>query len=205
MDSTDPILFGESDAKVLASSEQVSRADAAAAASVPPRLRRADRAQVLPRPCPLDELLDAQPPPRLRRAAAKAHVSAMKRQADDPKVSARRKKAAERAARQRIERIEKAMSELKKVEAAKVARAAKAAQKDKPSEHNPAKASTTDPEARQMRMPDGGTRPAYNVQLAVAVATGGDGDGGDDEGRAIVGVDVTNAGSDVHESQPMRQ
>lgn len=98
-------------------------------------------------------------------ATARAHVSAMKRQADDPKVSARRKQAAERAARQRIERIEKAMSELTKVEAARAARATKAAQKDKPSSsaHNPAKASTTDPEARLMRMPDGGTRPAYNA------------------------------------------
>jgi hypothetical protein len=109
-------------------------------------------------------------------------------------VPARRKKAAERAARQRAERIQKAMDELKKVESARQARATKAAQKDKPSTQNMAKASTTDPEARQMRMPDGGTRPGYNVQLAVAT-----------EGRAIVGVDVTNAGSDVHESQPMRQ
>ena len=41
-----------------------------------------------------------------------------------------------------------------------------------------AEASTTDPEARFMRMPDGGTRPAYNVQLAA-----------DTESRAIVGVE----------------
>jgi transposase len=121
-------------------------------------------------------------------AEARAHVSAMRQQAEDPKASARRKRAAERAARQRVERIERALSELAKVEAAK------AQQKDKPSKHKPAKASSTDPQARQMRMPDGGTRPAYNVQLATAT-----------EGRAIVGVDVTNAGSDVHESQPMRQ
>jgi hypothetical protein len=112
----------------------------------------------------------------------------MRQQAEDPKASARRKRAAERAARQRVERIERALSELAKVEAAK------AQQKDKPSKHKPAKASSTDPQARQMRMPDGGTRPAYNVQLATAT-----------EGRAIVGVEVTNAGSDVHESQPMRQ
>ena len=36
--------------------------------------------------------------------------------------------------------------------------------------------------SKNRRMPDGGTRPAYNVQLAV-----------DTESRAIVGVDVTNA------------
>jgi transposase len=119
---------------------------------------------------------------------AKAHVEAMKRQADDPKVSAQRQKAAARAARQRLERIERAMAELAKVEAAK------AAQKNKPSKHQPAKASTTDPEARQMRMPGGGTAPGYNVQFATAT-----------DGRAIVGVDVTNAGNDVAESEPMRQ
>jgi transposase len=121
-------------------------------------------------------------------AAAKAQVSAMKRQAADPTIPARRHKAQERAARQREERLEKAIIELAKVEAAKEA------QKEKPSKNQPARASTTDPEARQMRMPDGGSRPAYNVQFAVAT-----------EGRAIVGVDVTNAGSDVHQSQPMRE
>jgi Transposase DDE domain len=71
---------------------------------------------------------------------------------------------------------------------------AKAEQKDKPSKKNPPRASTTDPEARFMRMPDGGTRPAYNVQLAV-----------DTQSRAIVGVEVTNAGSDAGLSEPMRQ
>ena len=70
---------------------------------------------------------------------------------------------------------------------------AKAQQKDKPTKENPPRASTTDPEARFMRMPDGGTRPAYNVQLAV-----------DTESRAIVGVDVTNAGSDAGLDAPMR-
>ena len=119
---------------------------------------------------------------------AKAHVEALKRQADDPKLAAKRKKAAERAARQRLERVEKAIREVAKVEQAK------AAQKNKPSKHQPAKASTTDPEARQMRMPGGGTAPGYNVQFATAT-----------EGRAIVGVDVTNAGSDVRESRPMRE
>ena len=43
-------------------------------------------------------------------------------------------------------------------------------------------------------MPDGGDRPAYSVQLAV-----------DTESRAIVGVDVTNAGSDAGLAEPMRE
>jgi transposase len=121
-------------------------------------------------------------------AEAKAHVAAMKQQAADPKMPLRRQKAAQRAAQQRLSRLEKAISELAKVEAAK------AQQKEKSSKHNAARASETDPQARYQRMPGGGTAPAYNVQLAV-----------DTQSRAVVGVDVTNAGSDVHQSQPMRQ
>lgn len=70
---------------------------------------------------------------------------------------------------------------------------AKAQQKDKPSKDRPARASSTDPEARLMRMSDGGTRPAYNVQLST-----------DCSSRAIIGVEVANAGSDVGQDEPMR-
>ena len=70
---------------------------------------------------------------------------------------------------------------------------AKAQQKDKPSKDHPPRASSTDPEARMMRMPDGGTRPAYNLELAA-----------DCDSRAIVGVATTNAGSDAGQDQPMR-
>ena len=44
-----------------------------------------------------------------------------------------------------------------------------------------------------MRMPDGGTRPAYNLELAA-----------DCDSRAIVGVEMTNAGSDAGQDEPMR-
>jgi transposase len=132
---------------------------------------------------------------------AKTHVEEMKHQADDPAASAQKKAAVERAARERVERIEQAIQEVAKVEEAK------AAQKEKPTKHQPAKASETDPEARQMRMPGGGTAPGYNIQFGIAVPEGeGSGKGeGNAPGRAIVGVDVTNAGSDVHESQGMRK
>ena len=58
-----------------------------------------------------------------------------------------------------------------------------------------------------MRMPGGGTAPGYNIQFAVAVPAGGieTAAGAPAPARAIIGVDVTNAGSDVHESQPMRK
>jgi transposase len=119
---------------------------------------------------------------------ARAHLEVLRQQARRGEASAARREAAgERAARERVERVEKALEELAKVEAAK------AAQKDKPTKTNPPRASTTVPEARFMRMPDGGTRPAFNVQLAV-----------DTQSRLIVGVDVTNAGSDAGLAEPMR-
>lgn len=119
---------------------------------------------------------------------AKKHVEAVKRLAEDSAMGAKRKAAMERSARERENRLAAALAEMQKMELAK------AQQKEKPSKENPPKASETDPEARLMRMPDGGVSSGYNVQFATAT-----------EGRAIVGVEVTNAGSDVHESVPMRK
>jgi transposase len=119
---------------------------------------------------------------------AEAHLEIIEKQAKKAEdATERRRDAEERAAKRKVDRMKQALDELTKVEAAK------AQQKKKPSKENPARASLTDPEARFMRMPDGGTRPAYNVQLAV-----------DTESRAIVGVDVTNAGSDAGLAEPMR-
>lgn len=121
--------------------------------------------------------------------AARAHLEVVKRQAErGGEATAREHAAQQRAARERLQRLERAQKEV-----AEVARA-KEAQKAKPTKGNPPRASTTDPEARFMRMPDGGNRPAYNVQLAA-----------DTESRVIVGVDVTNAGSDAGLGTPMRR
>ena len=119
--------------------------------------------------------------------AARAHVEAVKQAAADPTRSAQQKAARERGARDRQERLEQALVELEKVEQAK------AQAKDKAVKAHPARASSTDPEARMMRMPDGGMRPAYNVELATAC-----------DSRAIVGVQVTNAGSDAGQDAAMR-
>jgi len=54
------------------------------------------------------------------------------------------------------------------------------------------RASTTDAEARIMKMADGGFRPAYNVQFA-----------SDTESGAIAGVSVDNIGSDMGKMAPM--
>jgi hypothetical protein len=57
------------------------------------------------------------------------------------------------------------------------------------------RASTTDPQARVMKMANGGFNPAVNVQLAT-----------DTESRAIIGVAVTYEGSDnANLSTPMRE
>jgi transposase len=119
--------------------------------------------------------------------AARVHLETIKQSAADPTLSAQQKAASERGARERQERLEQALVELEKVERAK------AQQKDKPTKDRPARASSTDPEARMMRMPDGGTRPAYNLELAT-----------DCDSRAIVGVAMTNAGSDAGQDAPMR-
>lgn len=110
-----------------------------------------------------------------------AHVAQVKEQ---PAMTPSRQ---EREAQERLSRIDQALDALKTLEEAK------AKQKNKPSKKNPPRASTTDPEARMMRMGDGGTRPGYNVQIAVDI-----------QSRAVVGVDVTNNGSDARESARMR-
>jgi transposase len=103
-----------------------------------------------------------------------------------PKRSARQEAARRRAARERVERMERAKEERKKVEAGREAH--------KKGDGKNARASTTDPEARRMKMGDGGYRPAYNVQFATTLDT-----------LVITGVDVTNAGSDGGQMDPMVQ
>jgi transposase len=95
--------------------------------------------------------------------------------------SAREQAAQERATAERVARLEAALAELPAAQAAKPA-----------AEQADARVSTTDPQARVMKMADGGYRPAYNFEFATDTAH-----------RVIVGVDVTNAGSDKAEMAPM--
>ncbi len=110
---------------------------------------------------------------------AQAHLSEVKQQ---PAPGARTAAARERAARERVERLQLALAELPK------AREAKRTAEDKAE----ARVSTTDPEARVMKMADGGFRPGYNVQLAA-----------DPESRVVTGVGVTNVGADSGQTAPM--
>jgi hypothetical protein len=56
------------------------------------------------------------------------------------------------------------------------------------------RASTPDPQARVMKMADGGFRPAYNVQFAADTGSG-----------AVAGVAVDNVGSDMGKMAPMNE
>jgi len=96
-------------------------------------------------------------------AEARQQVEALRKELqDDPGAADRRRRAArERARRERQERIVRARQEVSKVERAK-----RADKKDQ------ARASTTDPDARFIKMPDGGIRPAVNVQLATDTDSG---------------------------------
>ena len=59
-------------------------------------------------------------------------------------------------------------------------------------EKEKARASTTDPEARVMKMGNGGFRPAHNVQFATDTAS-----------QVITGVDAVNTGNDQGQMVPM--
>ena len=155
-------------------------------------------------------------------AEAKAHVAELAALLDDParsaELTARQRSARRRAARERLAGIEAAVGRLPEIkakldEAAAAAAAAappgaapvvapepvappapkaKAAKGRRKPKLKP-RASTTDPDARVMKMGDGGYRPAANVQFAV-----------DTVSRAILGVAVSTVGSDMGLAPPMR-
>lgn len=123
---------------------------------------------------------------------AQAHLRAVLAQAEDPQLTRRQQAARQAAARDYLARVEKALEQLSVREARNAARKKSDRAKD------PLRTSTTDPQARVMKMADGGFRPAYNVQLAVA----GNPQGGP---RTIIGVQVTNEGTDAGSLTPMLQ
>jgi transposase len=89
-----------------------------------------------------------------------------------------------RAAVEGMARVEEALAQLPDVAAVKQRNRSK----------TEARTSTTDPDARVMKMSDGGYRPGYNIQFATDV-----------DSHAIVGVDVSNVGTDQAHLVPMLQ
>jgi transposase len=101
---------------------------------------------------------------------------------------ARRKRAAE----ERKLNIEKALKEIKKVRGDIKKNKAGYNKKEVKTRIEKARVSTTDREARKMKMPNSGISPGYNVQFAT-----------DTKSQAIVGVDVINVGYDYGQITPM--
>lgn len=103
----------------------------------------------------------------------------------DPGASRRRREAArKRAAESRARRIERALKQLPEVEKRKRSRNSK--------KKTQARVSTTDPDARVMKMPDGGYRPAFNIHLTADTAS-----------QVVIAFEVTNQGTDCGTMVPL--
>ena len=111
-------------------------------------------------------------------------MKAVLAQADDPAISARQQAVREAKALDFQARVESALITVAELSV------------DRRAGSKPARASSTDPEARVMKMGDGGFRPAMNVQMATA----GDAMGGP---RTIVAVAVNNVGGDMGGLMPL--
>jgi transposase len=122
----------------------------------------------------------------LHRAAV-ATVRKLRAEVDeDPAASERRIKARRLAAAEdRARRLEAARKAHAEIEQRRDEGAAKQRRKEERKDHKPARASSSDPQARIMKMGDGSYRPAYNVQIKTTA-----------EGAHIVGVSVTDQGTD---------
>jgi hypothetical protein len=118
------------------------------------------------------------------REQAALHLKAVLADADNPETSATSQAVRAAKAREYLARVDAALETVMELQA------------ERGKGEKPARASTTDPDARVMKMPDGGFRPGYNFQFATA----GDENGGP---RTIVGVNVTNVGSDMGSVAPM--
>ena len=126
----------------------------------------------------------------LENARAQVERLAQEREHPDPEVNQRERAARSRAAR---ERVEQALEYLSQAQAAKE-RQQRTLATVKRTKVTAPRTSTTDPEARVMKMPDGGFRPAYNVELATDQAKG-----------VIVGVTVIREGTDAGQALPMQE
>lgn len=105
----------------------------------------------------------------------------------DAGAAARREASArKREAEQREERIAQALEEMTGAETRKRSNNGK--------KKTEARVSTTDPEARVMKMADGGFRPAYNVHLTTTTGS-----------SFVVAVEVNNEGTDLREMVPLAE
>lgn len=120
----------------------------------------------------------------LQQAIEQAHQTHARIEANQEDLSPTQQAAQLRAADEKVERIAAALEESRQLQTAREAR-------EKGTGKNP-RASTTDPQARKMKMADNGYRPAYNTQFATLLNT-----------LVVVGVFVSNVGSDSCQAIPM--
>ena len=115
--------------------------------------------------------------------AARKRVARLKDRLDDDDPTTGRGKRAmrERAAKEREKAVEAALAALEEVRESQL----RNGKKGEP------RASTTDADARRMKMADGGYRPAYNCQLATDV-----------DSRMIIAARVSNSGGDMGQVEP---
>jgi transposase len=105
---------------------------------------------------------------------------------DDPGAADRRIKARRLAAAEdRERRLKRARRAHAEIEKGRREQAEKQRRETERTDHKPARASSSDPDARIMKMGDGSYRPAYNVQLKTTL-----------DGSHIVGVSITEQGND---------
>ena len=126
---------------------------------------------------------------KIAEQKAQQLVEQVAQDVDDEQASDRTQAARERSAQDKLRRIEMAVRQLERMQKRYDERNKHLSEKHHRSEP---RASTTDPEARRMKMADNGFRPAYNVQFA-----------NDADSLVIVSVDVTNTGSDAALLAPM--
>ena len=118
-----------------------------------------------------------------RLKEARKAVRALDRKAEaesDEGLDQKRSAAQTRAAQEALKRAEAALEKLKKLEA-----------EAKPSEQKDLRVSESEPEARNMKHPDGGWGPSYNVQVTTEA-----------QSRMIVGIGTTTAANDTQELMP---
>jgi transposase len=126
---------------------------------------------------------------------AKEHVTKLKQELEDDSTKSltRQQAAKKRAAEEKLNRLDAALKEMK-VYRGQIDHNKTKHKKKKLSAEERAeiRVSTTDPEARNMKMAGGDFRPAYSLQYAIDVDTG-----------YIVGSNVVNAGTDGGQILPM--
>ena len=131
------------------------------------------------RACAASDSFRRRPKLEEHLAAARAQCEALA-QLEESQQSLVQVEAQKRAAEERTERLEAALEQIQELEAE-----ASAGQNKEP------RVSSSDPDARVMKQPEGGFAPSYNVQTTTAAT-----------GKAIVSIAVTQAGNDFEQLTP---